>query len=302
MHVKKIKEKLVSLSKLMKIVESKKNITLIDILKLSKKISIYYERAIQTKHVIESILENHNVDSPLLNSNKLLNNQFAVLKKLNNKHTNKTIWVYITEEEKYSTNSYFKQEKHLSSVFKEEDLIIAIGERAIRFAKSANYNILFSAQKNDVEILSTILPSLIENYYQTYGFHDLKFILNSSKIKNNHLDVLPMKNLNFNLNVKSLKFEKAIDVQKMKIYPDVKEFVEAELVGYLTYIFYTLLNESSLIYLKYKLVAQNQKINDLEKKYKQMNLHMLRGKRELEVEELSLLSKKKDLLHERKEK
>lgn len=284
----------------MKIVESKKNITLIDILKLSKRISIYYERAIQSKDIVQTLLEDHNVDSPLLDFSALVSEK-SFFNKFKKVAAKKTIWVYVTEEEKYSTNSYFKHEKSLQEFFKEGDLMIAIGARAINFATQNGYPILFKSETNDLDRLANTLPALIESYYQNYGFHNLRFVLNSSKVKNSYLDVLPMESLNFNLNVKNLDLEATIDIKKMNIYPDIKEFIETEMIAYLTYIFYTLLNESALIYLKYKLVAQNQKINDLEKKFKQTKLYMLRGKRELEIEELSLLSKKKDLLHEKGE-
>ncbi|QCZ36732.1 hypothetical protein [Mycoplasma nasistruthionis] len=70
----------------------------------------------------------------------------------------------------------------------------------------------------------------------------------------------------------------------------------------MTYITLTLLSESGLIYQKYKLVSENQKIHDLEKKQRRLTLEVIRAKRELEVEQISILSKKKVLLHSQKEK
>ncbi|WP_036451991.1 MSC_0622 family F1-like ATPase gamma subunit [Mycoplasma buteonis] len=293
MHIRKIKAKFNSLSKIIKIVESNKNITLINILKLSKQISFYFERANQTKTVIETIQKNYAVDSVFLQ-----NNQAGFFSSLKSKNTTPTIWVYVTEEEQYSTNSYFKHEQNILAELKKNDKFIAIGERACNFVKNQNLTTIYSENFNDVVKLSHNLPLVLQTEILQKGFANIRFVINSSKIKSKYLDVLPLSALNFNLNVKDYKLEEKIDVKKLKVYPDVQSFIESEIASYLTYISLTLLSESALINQKYKLVAENQKINDLEKKQKQLKLAMNRARREQEVENMSLLSKKKDLLHE----
>ncbi|TNK81980.1 hypothetical protein C4M98_03340 [Mycoplasmopsis pullorum] len=295
MHIKKIKTKLNSFSKLMKIVESNKNITLINILKLSKQISFYYERALSSKRIIESLLGSNIVNNPILNGETTFN--IFNIKKSNKFSISKTIWIYVTEEEKYSTNSYLKYEKNLIKNIKKNDLIIPIGQRAINFATQNKYKILFSHSENQIDYLVHILPEFLLEFIEQNGFFNINFVINSSKTKQSFLSVLPLSKMDFNLNVRHLEMEKEMNIKRMNIYPNLNKFINSELNSYLTYMVFTLLNESALINEKYKLVAQNQKIHDLEKKYKQMHLSMLRGKRELEVEQLSLLSSKKDLLH-----
>ncbi|TNK82968.1 hypothetical protein C4M96_01705 [Mycoplasmopsis pullorum] len=295
MHIKKIKTKLNSFSKLMKIVESNKNITLINILKLSKQISFYYERALTSKRIIESLLGSNIVNNPILNGETTFN--IFNIKKSNKFSISKTIWIYVTEEEKYSTNSYLKYEKNLIKNIKKNDLIIPIGQRAINFATQNKYKILFSHSENQIDYLVHILPEFLLKFIEQNGFFNINFVINSSKTKQSFLSVLPLSKMDFNLNVRHLEMEKEMNIKRMNIYPNLNKFINSELNSYLTYMVFTLLNESALINEKYKLVAQNQKIHDLEKKYKQMHLSMLRGKRELEVEQLSLLSSKKDLLH-----
>ncbi|APJ38368.1 MSC_0622 family F1-like ATPase gamma subunit [Mycoplasmopsis pullorum] len=295
MHIKKIKTKLNSFSKLMKIVESNKNITLINILKLSKQISFYYERALSSKRIIESLLGSNIVNNPILNGETTFN--IFNIKKSNKFSISKTIWIYVTEEEKYSTNSYLKYEKNLIKNIKKNDLIIPIGQRAINFATQNKYKILFSHSENQIDYLVHILPEFLLEFMEQNGFFNINFVINSSKTKQSFLSVLPLSKMDFNLNVRHLEMEKEMNIKRMNIYPNLNKFINSELNSYLTYMVFTLLNESALINEKYKLVAQNQKIHDLEKKYKQMHLSMLRGKRELEVEQLSLLSSKKDLLH-----
>lgn len=295
MHIKKIKTKLNSFSKLMKIVESNKNITLINILKLSKQISFYYERALSSKRIIESLLGSNIVNNPILNGETTFN--IFNIKKSNKFSISKTIWIYVTEEEKYSTNSYLKYEKNLIKNIKKNDLIIPIGQRAINFATQNKYKILFSHSENQIDYLVHILPEFLLEFIEQNGFFNINFVINSSKTKQSFLSVLPLSKMDFNLNVRHLEMEKEMNIKRMNIYPNLNKFINSELNSYLTYMVFTLLNESALINEKYKLVAQNQKIHDLEKKYKQKHLSMLRGKRELEVEQLSLLSSKKDLLH-----
>ncbi|WP_426461453.1 MSC_0622 family F1-like ATPase gamma subunit [Mycoplasma hafezii] len=293
MHIRKIKSKYESFEKIIKIVESNKNITLINILKLSKQISFYYERAVFSKDIILTLAKEKNLDSQFLKPSQI--NLFET--KQNKNKPNRTIWVYVTEEEQYSTNSYAKFENNLLQEYKKQDVIIAIGKRAIDFAVANQFKILFCTENNDVEYLSSLLPLIIQKDINQNGFANLYYIINSSKVKNMYLNVLPLEKLNFNLNVQHYKLEEQINIKKLNVFPDLNSFVESEINTYLTYMTYTLLSESALIYHKYKLVAQNQQINDLEKKQKQLKLQMLRSKREDEVEQMQLLSKKKDLLH-----
>nr|WP_129724750.1 hypothetical protein [Mycoplasmopsis gallopavonis] len=283
----------------MKIVESRKNITLINILKLSQRINHFYHHALSSRQLIEQLQSEVATNDELFDEGflrKILNKTLA--KKQNSNFEN-SIWIYVTEEEQYSTNSYFKHEQFLSQNIKKNDLLITIGQRAINFALENKFNVIFEYPENNVEVLSEVLPNFLEYYLQQFSFYNVKFIINSTKLKGNFFEVLPINKLNFELPTKK-EINLNLNFKKMKIYPSVDEFISSELNSYLTYITLTLLSESSLIYLKYKLVAENQKIHDLEKKFKQMRLKMLRGKRELEVEQLSLLSKKKDLLHSEK--
>lgn len=174
MNKKSIETRYNSLKKIYKIVESNKNITLINLLKLSRSISFYLDRMNYSKYIIEEVLKKFSVDQSTLNKK----NNLISFTKL------KTLWVYISEEEKYSTNSYQKHEKHLVNVIdKNNDQIIVIGERAIRFAQKHNYHILFSYKQNEITYLSQILPKIIINSFQTQDFVNLNVIINSSKIK-----------------------------------------------------------------------------------------------------------------------
>ncbi|WP_027332754.1 MSC_0622 family F1-like ATPase gamma subunit [Mycoplasmopsis gallinarum] len=291
MNIKKIKSKIESYNNLHNILESQKNITLINILKLTREIASYYSRAIECKKYIDEIKHNYLINSPFLNNSK------HIFSKFNNAIN--TIWIYITEEEKYATNSYERHEKFLTENYKKNDLIIAIGEKAIEFAKENKMQILLARSKNEVETLAEFLPNLLEDFITKKGFHKIKFVLNSSKLKTPFLTVLPFSELNFNLNQKNIHFEDEIEIRKVNIFPNIEEFINSEINLYLTYITLTLLNESALIFEKYKLVAETQKINNLEKTLQKLNLSLTRKIREHEIEEMSLLNPKKDLLHEK---
>ncbi|MHA3846114.1 MSC_0622 family F1-like ATPase gamma subunit [Mycoplasma sp. VS276A1] len=298
MHIKKIKQKAESLDKILTIVESQKNINLINILRLSQQIGMYFQRANQSKAYIDYLASQYSITNPLIQPEN--NHYLSFLNKLIHKtniNTYKTIWVYITEEEKYETNSYRKYEDFLLSNIAKNDSFIAIGPRAIKFAKENNLDIIFNADTNEVAYLTDVLPDFLEAYLETNEFCKIKFVLNSSKTKQLSLNVIPISELNFDLDLYR-KEATSYSLEGLHIYPDINSFVNSQLNSYLTYMTLALLSESSLIYEKYSLVAINQKINDLEKKQKRLALEVLRAKRELEVEQISILSKKKDLLHE----
>ncbi|AZG68622.1 MSC_0622 family F1-like ATPase gamma subunit [Mycoplasma struthionis] len=294
MNIKDLVTKKQSLEKIVKIVESDKNITLISILKLSKQINFFLERALHSQMLISTLDKKYEIENELLYSeNSLYRNEIKSIPKL---------WIYITEEEKFETNSYIRHEKLLKSDYNNKnDVIIAIGKRAISFAKEMKFNIIYQYEQNNVDVLSKVLPEFIIAYLLKNGFHNVRFIINSSKIKKLYLNVLPINEFELNLENKYQNLETLTNINKLKIFPDVSSFIDSEIYSFLTYITLTLLSESALINQKYTLVAQNKTINDLDDRILFLNKKVIQAKRELEVEQISILSKKKDMLHTVKE-
>lgn len=290
MNVKSLVNKRESYTKIKKIVESGKNITLINILRLSKQNVFYFERSLQAKYYIESLAKRYEIKHSLI-----LQKQLKILSKLSRV---KSIWVYITEEEKFATNSYQRHERNMKkSIDFKRDFLVVIGKRANEFATKHKAHVIFSHDKNDVEFLVKILPKFLQNYLKTNGFHNLNFVINSSKLKESYLSVLPLNKLNFKIERNLQNKVESVDTSKLKIYPEIKEFINSEFESYLTYVSLSLLSESALISEKYKLVALNKTLNDLDEKLRLLNIRIEREKRELEVEQISILFKKKDLLH-----
>ncbi|AKB10934.1 hypothetical protein ABC565_01445 [Mycoplasmopsis synoviae] len=290
MNVKSLVNKRESYTKIKKIVESDKNITLINILRLSKQNVFYFERSLQAKYYIESLAKRYEIKHSLI-----LQKQLKILSKLSRV---KSIWVYITEEEKFATNSYQRHERNMKkSIDFKRDFLVVIGKRANEFATKHKAHVIFSHDKNDVEFLVKILPKFLQNYLKTNGFHNLNFVINSSKLKEAYLSVLPLNKLNFKIERNLQNKVESVDTSKLKIYPEIKEFINSEFESYLTYVSLSLLSESALISEKYKLVALNKTLNDLDEKLRLLNIRIEREKRELEVEQISILFKKKDLLH-----
>ncbi|WP_416737914.1 MSC_0622 family F1-like ATPase gamma subunit [Mycoplasmopsis meleagridis] len=288
MNKKTAKSRYNSLLKIHKIVESNKNITLINLLKLSKEIGFYLDRANYSKFIIEEINKKFAIDESSLDKSGSL----ISIRNL------KTLWIYVTEEEKYSTNSYQKHERNLlSSIDKENDKLIAVGKRAIGFAQKNNIEILTKFEKNDIAYLSNLLPKLVIGTFKTDEYENLNFVINSNKIKQKYIQLLPIRKNNFTLehHKESVIFKSSLTSHK--IYQDLNAFIDSELENYLTFATWSLLTESALIYEKYKLVAQNSTLNDLDEKLRFQFRMILKAKREREIEEMSILSKKKDLLH-----
>ncbi|AWX69393.1 MSC_0622 family F1-like ATPase gamma subunit [[Mycoplasma] anseris] len=298
MNLKKIRTKIDTTNSILKIIESKKNITLINILKLTKEINFYYQRAKESKYLIESLDKYYEISHPLITQKISFLNVF---KKTNK--TKKALWVFVTEKEQYETNSYSKHEKILKEKFNvKTDFMIAIGKRAIDFAKVNNFNVVYSALENNVADLALYLPNFIEIFATNQKINGINFLINSSKIKQNYLSILPLENFSFDFKHQKPTPIEQIKINKLNILPNLDNFIESEMHSYLTYITLTLLSESALINEKYTLVEQNKTINKLEDKIGSLRLSLLRAKRELEVEQISLLTKKKDILHEKEDK
>ncbi|QCZ36733.1 MSC_0622 family F1-like ATPase gamma subunit [Mycoplasma nasistruthionis] len=206
MNIKKIKSRSESLDKILKIVESKKNITLINILKLSKQIAFYNERANQSSQLVQDLAKEYAIDNSLIHGTNIIStNKFLNLFKQSKHKADKTIWVYVTETEEYDTNSYSKHEKNILANANKNDLFIAIGSSAINFCKQNEFEIIFEKDQNDIEVLSKLLPNFIEKYLSIHGYFNVKFVINSSKIKDAYINVIPMNKLNLNLNLKKTK-------------------------------------------------------------------------------------------------
>ncbi|WP_036464512.1 MSC_0622 family F1-like ATPase gamma subunit [Mycoplasmopsis sturni] len=288
MNLKKLQNKFSSLNKIATIVETEKNVTLINILRLSKQNILYSNHTMQSKYLIDQIMNQYDLNHPFLKTSKY-------------KDKYPTLWIYITEEEKYQTNPYFKQEKSMLRYFNiSRDAIVAIGKRANDFAKKNNFKIVFTAQENDVETLAQVLPKFIKSFLELNQYCNVNFVLNSSKVKMDAVPVLPLDSFNLKLDLTTNFIPEDIQFNKLKVYPNVNLFINSQIHSYLTFVTLTLLSESIIISEKYKLVAQNQKINDLEKKQSDLKRQIMREKRELEIEQMSILSNKKDLLHNQK--
>lgn len=292
MNLQKIKDRKNNLAKIYKIVESKKNITLVNILKLSKEILFYLQRSNFSKNLITSLNENFSINNSFLIQNPLI--KFSKSKK---------IWVYVTEEEKYGTNSYSKHQKtlHENANFN-EDLFILIGEKAQSLKIENSDQIIYRSETNNVKELAEILPKLILNVFKTNSIGELNFVINSSKIKQKYVTLFPLEKNNFELTYYSNKKDDvSIDLSKFKIYPEPNVFVESLFEHYLSFSTMSLLMESSLVKEKYNLVAQNKSLNDLEEKIRMNKILYLRTKKDLEIEEISILSPQKDLIHQAQE-
>ncbi|UUM24633.1 hypothetical protein NPA12_02975 [Mycoplasma sp. 3686d] len=239
----------------------------------------------------------------LLNDNFLIDNSF--LSKSGIAHINKgqKIWVYITEEEKYGTNSYQKHYKTLTQFANmEKDLFILIGEKAQTLPIAKKEQILFKHESNHVAKLIEILPKLIINIFKQYKISELNFLINSSKLKQKYITLFPLERNNFELTYYSQKgISNTFDLSKYKIHPEPNLFVESLFEHYLTFSTMSLLMESALVKEKYNLVAQNKSLNDLEERIRKHKILYLRTKKDLEIEEISILSPDKDLIHTQNE-
>ncbi|TPE57266.1 hypothetical protein FJO69_02030 [[Mycoplasma] falconis] len=282
MNLKELLAKKQSLENIKKIIDSEKNLTLINILKLAKNNNFYLSRSFVSQNFLNNINKYYQTDSELLSDKK----------------AKQTLWIYITESEKYQTDPYQKHEADmLKTINLKNDFMIAIGQRAIDFANNNKINLAFEYKENNVAYLSKFLPNLIQNFLDKNGLYNINYVINSSRITNSWIEVLPLNNFALKMDDQENILIDNIDFRKIKIYPDINLFVDSELNAYLSYITLALLNESSIVNEKYNLIAENQKLNDLDKRLLALNKHIKREQQQLEQEEIAILSYKKNGLY-----
>lgn len=83
-----------------------------------------------------------------------------------------------------------------------------------------------------------------------------------------------------------------IDTSDFKIYPDIENFIEAQIDIFLENTIHSLVIESSFYNAKNALVVANKAINELDKTLEKLTKTIHSIRRENEVEEITMLTRK----------
>ncbi|WP_416371755.1 MSC_0622 family F1-like ATPase gamma subunit, partial [Mesomycoplasma hyorhinis] len=164
MHLKKVIQKRDNLKKIHLKVNSEKNILLISIIKLNQTLNFYVENVLLNKYAIINLSNKFHIKNEFISKGFLTNNKF--LNKLEDKlFAQKELWIYLKEEQKYSTDSYSRYEDLILENNKKTKLdLITIGEKAQSFALKNKLNLIKHFDINQKNF-STILASVIKLLY-----------------------------------------------------------------------------------------------------------------------------------------
>ncbi|MDC4163179.1 MSC_0622 family F1-like ATPase gamma subunit [Mycoplasma bradburyae] len=298
MDIKKLERKQASLKNIHTLVESKRDVTLIKIFKLSKRFEHFYKRAIDSKTLLDILHKKYNLknpfyeDSSLLAKNKFIN---LTLDKVEDMFfvSKKRLWIYVTETQNAAADNYSRYDR---AILKQEDVhndqFITIGEHAKSFCEKNKLEVVQHYKENDFKELSKTIPEIIRLKIESGDIIDINFVINSNKIKNKFLKILPIKEFELDTSY----YEKAEtllveDIDKYKLYNNLQEFIVNEINSYLRNVVTSLLVESSLIIAKNNLVKYNKTISDLDETLINLRREILKQKREIEIQELQMLTR-----------
>ncbi|MGZ9413705.1 MSC_0622 family F1-like ATPase gamma subunit [Mycoplasma sp. 480] len=292
MHLKKIVQKKNNLEKINLKANSEKNILLITIVKLNQKLKFYIDNAFLTRESIRHLNDKYNIQNPFIIDNG--KNKFkSTIKGLfsNTIIKEKELWIYLKEEQKYSTDSYSRYEKMILANAKTKKIdFLAIGKKAEEFLKSNNLNILKSFDLEDTTKIRTI-STLIKFLYEQEKYKKVNFVLNSNKNYKSYFTILPIENFEMHKLINTNEKNLPKDLFDFNIYPNVAEYVQNSIDIYIENVVQSLIIESLFYSAKLNLVRVNKILKDLEKEIKFTKRKIIKIKRENEIEEIIMLTK-----------
>ena len=253
-------------------VSNERNIFLINIMKLNQRLTFFSKNAFEIKESILSLKRIYNI------KHDMLRHEERKIFKFLNKINDRVLWIY--------------EQKILETIKSNRDDFILIGQGAIEFGKNHNLNVLQTFNDSNIKNLTTQLTKMIMILYTFDNYKKVNFVINSNKNYDGHFTILPMNEFSFD---KFINLEKCdsniIDFQKVKIYPNLNEFINVQINVFLVNIINTLITESSFYKTKNGLVATNNILKELDDNLSKIQRKITRVKTELQIEEINLLAR-----------
>ncbi|AMD81166.1 hypothetical protein MCANPG14_01776 [Mycoplasmopsis canis PG 14] len=293
MHIKELLQKKQNLENIKLKVNNDKNILLINILNLTKKLSFYVDNSLLNSKLLNSLKTKYNIKNNFIQSNKIEQAKNFFRK-------SKELYIYITEEQKYGTDSYSRYEKEILNRVKNSNIdFITIGERAKTFADQNELNVIKYFENSSIKNLSTILTKMIRILFVENNYSKVNFVLNSNKNYKDPFTVLPLENFDVDklLNIETNK-NNNLDINNTKIYPNIENFIESQIFVFLENAVNSLIIESSFYSAKNNLVTIDKKIKQIDEDLLLVSKRVNRFKQEKQIEEIILLTKKKKTIFE----
>ncbi|WP_029608700.1 MSC_0622 family F1-like ATPase gamma subunit [Mycoplasma simbae] len=293
MHFKKIEQKKDSLANIFMRVNNDKNILLINIMKLNKKLQFYVNNALTSKNLILGLKKEYNVKNNFIN-NKGLKDTKIGQKFVKFFTKRKQLWIYLTEEQKHSTDSYTRYEKMiLEKTSKTKSDFIVIGSRAQEFAASHNLNIIKSfSEEQKTPGLADELTFLIKFLYVDELYESVHFVISTNKNFRNGFTILPLESFDVNKLTNLAEKIEQTNIREYEIYPDLEQFIDNEINIFLSNAIHSLIIESYFYNAKNNLISTNQIIKQLDEEILKLNKKIIKFKREKEIEDIVMFFRK----------
>ncbi|AJM72087.1 MSC_0622 family F1-like ATPase gamma subunit [Mycoplasma yeatsii] len=285
MDLKKVESKLNNFKKIQSKVINDKSILQIEIIKQNSLLTHYLDNALLNQYLILSIKQQYQIKNNLISSTSKTKNKFK-----NFLIKPKQLWIYLTEEQKYQTDSYSRYENHILNNIKTKNIdFITIGKRALEFCLDNKLNAIYNFDLHESN-LSYKLTEIIKLLFSQKNYQSLCFVINSNKNKTNQFTILPLSEFDITaLSEKQLDYD-LIDISKFRIYPDIDTYLEIQVDNFIKNSIESLLVESSFYKAKNELIRINKIINEVDEEIHNLNKKVIRIKREKEIEELVLLA------------
>ncbi|MBU4690542.1 F0F1 ATP synthase subunit gamma [Mycoplasma sp. ES3157-GEN-MYC] len=293
MHFKKIEQKKSSLENIYLRVNNEKNILLINIMKLNKKLQFYVENALTNKVLINELQKQYIVKSNFINKNQFKSSKFtSLISKLFKKP--KQLWIYLTEEQKHSTDSYTRYEKMILTKIKKVNAdFITIGQRAYEFCNQNKLNLLKNYDNSVIEKeLANELTYLVKYLYADEMYDSVHFVINTNKAFKEDFTILPIDNFDVNKLTDSKSQISNLNIKNYEIYPNIEKFIDSQIDIFLSNAIHSLIIESYFYNAKNNLISTNQIIKQLDEEILKLNKQIIKHKREKEIEEIVMFFRK----------
>ncbi len=283
MELGKIEKKYKNIQHISKKVQNDKNILTISIMKKSNIINNNVELARNSQFILEFLKEKYNIDG-YLKPRKI---PFF-------KGNTKELWIYVTEEKTKLTNPHERYEKLILKSRKKIKVdFITVGDSAFKFCKANKFNIIKSFEGKETDKIREEVAKFVSKVSEVENYKSIKFIINSNKNLHGYFTLFPFEESNISLLYRnSTKQNLEHDINKYQIIPEVNLFVKSLTRIYLFYSICSLMLESNLYNAKVSLVAINKTIKTVDEMILQLKRKIARVKRELELEELIMLTNK----------
>lgn len=288
MHIKDLIQKKRNLENIHVKVNNDKNILLINILNLTRKLSFYVDNALLNSKLLDGLKEKYNIKNNFIQSNKFTQLKHKIKKP-------RELYIYLTEEQKYGTDSYSRYENEILKRSKDSSIdFISIGERSKNFIESNKLNLLRYFDNSSYPNLTKILTKTIKILFVENNYSKVNFVINSSKNYKDPFTILPLENFDVD---KLLQLKERTEwnnsLKDYKIYPNIENFIEAQIFVYLENVINSLIVESSFYNAKNNLVTIDKKIKQIDEELSIVTKRVNRAKQEKQIEEIILLTQKK---------